>query len=482
MNIKNQAVSGVKWSAVLTVFTNALKFLQLLLLSRLLSPSDFGLMGMVMVVLQVFGVFIDVGVNEAIIYRQDINKEELSSLYWFNIIMSIVIFIAIMMVSPLVVIFYKEPRLYGLFFWMALTFIIFSFVQQFYTLHRKELLFDKLAEMEILSATSEFVVVIAAAFLKQGVYSLVWGKFADIITKEVMLANSGWKKWRPTLHFKIGELKKFINFGIYQSGQRLVNIFSANIDYIIIGKYLGVEILGIYTLAYKLITYPITSINPIINRVSYPVFSKLQNNIKMLQKAFLEAIKITSFISFPILIGLAVTAPLAVPVLFGEKWKASVLIVQILAFLGILKVAGNSGGSVILAKGRADIAFWWNVSIAITNTIAFYFAVFYGVYALSWVNLVLNIIYFFIYQSILVYIVELKLINVLEILKCPFLLSAWMGTMVLFLNFILLYMPIPSNIILGILVSFAALFYTLVFYFFQNSYFYEIVNLLKNIR
>jgi len=372
MNIKEKAISSVKWNGISMGSVTAFQLAALAVLSHLLSPGDFGLMGMVMIVIGFSQIFSDMGISKAIIYRQDATKNELSTLYWLNIIAGIATFILVCAASPLITRFYNEPRLTNIIYLSSLVFLIIPFGQQFQILMQKELRFDKLAKIRITGAFIKSAVSIILAFFGLGVFSIVWGQLAGTLIQVLLLFSFGWKRWRPGFHFSRRDLKGYLGFGIYQMGEKAINYFNSNLDYLIIGSMLGAEALGYYTLAYNLIIRPTRMINSLITKVAFPVFSKVQDRAEKLKRGFLKVLQLLSSVNFPLMVGLAVTAPVLVPAVFGEKWMPSVILVQILTIVGLLRSIINPTGSVLLAKGRADLGFKWNLALMISQVPGLY--------------------------------------------------------------------------------------------------------------
>jgi len=239
LSLRMQAVHGVKWTGTSALSTTALNYARLVVLIHLLSPRDFGLMGMVMVVVGLGQSFSDLGISFAIIWKQDATSEQLSTLYWLNIMAGVALFGIVIAISPLVSAFFHEPRLTNLMFWAAFIFPITAIGQQFGILLQKNLRFGKLAKVEIASALVGSAVAIIAAFLGQGVYSLIWGQLTTTACTALLYTYMGWRKWHPRLMFKPSNLQGFISFGLYQMGERLVNTFAFNVDYIVVGHFSG---------------------------------------------------------------------------------------------------------------------------------------------------------------------------------------------------------------------------------------------------
>lgn len=411
--------------------TTGLRVLQLVVLARLLNPSDFGLMAMITVLIGFAQSFADMGISNAIIHRQDSSRSQLSSLYWLNMLAGLSVFALVMASSPLVVKFYGEPRLASLIPWAALVFLVIPLGQQFQALLQKELQFDQLAKVEIASTAIGTVIAISSAIFGQGVFSLIWGQLAEASTKALCLLRSGWAVWRPGLHLRWNDTKEYVAFGLYQMGERCLNYISANADYLIIGRFLGPETLGIYLLAYQLVTMPLARINPILTRVAFPVFARKQTDNAALCRGYLEMIKLLAYIVFPLLIGLATVAPVFVPVIFGAGWLTAIPLIQILALLGLLKTLVNPIGSILLAKGRPDIEFRWNASGAMINVLVFWFFVGYGVRAVAWSYVGLSVVDFVVAILILSYLIGLDYRDHVGALFAPLALSGLMGTTVL---------------------------------------------------
>ncbi len=455
----------------------ALQFATLAILARLLSPADFGLMGMIMVVIGFAQAFADMGISNAIIHRQDSTKDQLSSLYWLNIFAGIIVFCVVCAITPLVVLFYHEPRLSNLLYLTALVFLITPLGQQFQILLQKELKFDGLAKIEIATAVINSAVTIGAAFAGLGVYSLICGQLAGTTAKVVLLCGIGWRKWRPSLHFAKQDLKGYVSFGLYQMGERAVNYLSANMDYIIIGRFLGPTALGFYTLAYQIAIFPLTKINPVITKVMFPVFSRIQDDNKAFSVGYGRAMNYISLLSFPLLAGMFIVAPEFIMLFFGDKWVPSVKVLQILCAVGVFKSLLNPTGSVLLAKGRADIGFYWNIFAMIAVSIAIVIGVHWGINGAAMALLILALPSFLILQPIVNRLIEMRFENYLKALKIPFICTAIMVALLLFLKKCMDHLGEP--LVFTFLVAGGAVLYFAAYYFLDRTTFKELVSMMK---
>lgn len=372
MSLKSAAVSGVAWTGTSAFVTTALQFIQLAVLARLLDPRDFGLMAMVLLVTGFAHVFVDAGVSNAIIHRRTITQNQLSSLYWLNMIAGAVVFLVVVLCAPLVSVFFDEPQLRGLTVLIAFVFLLAPVGRQFQVLLQKELRFRTLGIVESVAAAVAAAIGIGCALAGLGVYSLVWANLAGTSFSALVLLGIGWRQWRPTFHFDLKELRGFLGFGFFQIGERTANYVASRIDQLLIGLILGVEVLGFYSFVFNLVTMPYTKLNPVLTRVAFPLLARLQDDTDRLRHAFMILQRTLAVINFPILFGLAATAPIFVSVVFGERWMPAVGLMQVLAFVAAFRSTGNPTGSLLLAKGRADKGFYWTLIFIVVQTPAIY--------------------------------------------------------------------------------------------------------------
>ncbi len=383
MSLKKQAISGVKWTTISAILNNVLQLLQLAILARLLNPKDFGLIAIAMVVMGFISTFADLGISNAIIHRQNINKNELSSLYWLNVITGFVMFFITLAVSPFIAKFYKEPEVTNVIVLLSLTFIIQSFSQQFLLLLQKELRFKEIARIEIINKIFSFIVSVYLAYIGYGVYSLVYGYLASSLVMTLQFLPIGLKEFRPSLRFKVDDIRSFLSFGAYQIGERTINYFNYNIDTILIGKLIGMESLGIYNIAKQIVMRSAMVFNPIVTRVTFPAMAKVQNDIIVLKNAYLKIVKYLSSINFPVYAFIFVFAHEIIYILFGPKWQDTVIIIQILSIWAAWRSTANPVGTLILARGRADLGFWWNLMVIFYVSITIFISSHWGVIGIA---------------------------------------------------------------------------------------------------
>jgi lipopolysaccharide exporter len=390
MSTKQQTASGVFWTSISTFAIAIIQFLQLALLARLLEPNDFGLMAMAMVVIGFANAFADMGISNAIIHHQTVSRNQLSSLYWLNILAGIGVCLLVISLSPAIAQFYNEPRLTRLMLWAALIFLITPLGQQFQVLFQKNLKFRILAGSDVIAVILGFIVSVLAALHGQGVLALIWGQLTTAACRSGLLMCLGWTTWRPSIHFNLRDLEGFVSFGLYQMAERSINYFAWNMDKLLIGRLLGTTSLGVYNVAYQLMIRPFMVLNPILTRVAFPVFASIQNDDRRLSRGYIKLSQIIAFANFPVYFCMFALAQPLILLLLGPQWQPAIPVFQVLVWLGALYSLGNPLGSLLLAKGRADLGFWINLSGLVVYAIAILVGSQWGIIGVTWALLLSN--------------------------------------------------------------------------------------------
>ncbi len=473
-----EAVRGAKWTGASIAYATFLQFLTTAILARLLSPSDFGLLGMMFVATGLIGRVADAGVSNAIIYHQDATRDELSSLYWLNLLSGIGVFVVILMACPLVVAFFKEPRLSTYLPWIGINFLILPIGQQFGILLRKNLHFDTMTKIGVISQTVSCASSIAMALFGFGIWSLVFRSMIHSLVQALALLYVGIRcEWLPRFYFSLRSIRRYVGFGLFQMGERFVNYLSENVDYLIIGRLLGAEALGFYTLGYSLMKSPLSKINPIITKVAFPAFAKIQYDDKRLRNSYLKMMTYISTCSFPITAGLFVLAPSFIPVIYGPQWGPAVPILQILCLVGAIYSLGNPISSLLLAKGRADVGFYFNVLKCLVMSTANMIGAKWGVIGVAWSSLIAIVLIMWPGDFYLRwYLVRMKVAEYFRSVKAPAATSGLMIILLWSIGFLWGQMNSISSLIFQIAIGFS--FYFLSTFIIAKPFCLELKNLI----
>lgn len=404
MNLKAQAVSGVKWTTLSSVVNAVLQLAQLMILARYLEQTDFGIIAILMVVIGFSQIFVDFGLSKAIIYHQNVTHRQLSTLYWLNILLGFFIFSVIYVSSDFIADFYNEPLLSGYIILISTAVVLQAFGQQFRVLFQKELKFMIISKIDIVAAIVSFVAAVTFVLNGFGVLSLIYPVIIMAFIKTILLVYFGLEEHKPQFVFKINEVRSFISFGGYTVGNGMVSTIATQIDVILIGKLLGTETLGLYSVLKELLLRPAQIINPIITKVAFPTMSKVNNDIARVKKIYLKLINYISSINFPIYIATMILAPEVIVIFLGEKWLEGVFVFQILALWAMVRSIGNPIGSLVMAMGKPQYEMYWNLGLAILMPFVVYISSLWGIRGIAIGNVMAKMVlyipswYFLVYK------------------------------------------------------------------------------------
>jgi len=366
LSIKNQAIAGVKWTTIATATKTGSGLLKIAILARFLDKSDFGLMAIVLFVMGFAELFLDMGLSTAILHKQNITREQYGSLYWANFLFSLCLFAALWALAIPIANFYDEPELRTIVPIMASAIILSACGRQFRTIAEKHLEFRFIALVTIAGSILALAVATVLAVRGYGVYALVFGALTQHLVTHGTFFFRGITKIGLMIRLKVDEVKPFFRIGLYHVGGQIINYFNRDLDILIVGKLFGSEILGGYSLAKELVFRPIKVVNPILTRVASPLLAKMQHNKEELRKNYLKLVNTVATINIPIFLLTIVAAPLIVRILYGPEFLDIVTLVRILSVYVIFRSIGNPVISLIVATGRTDLNFVWNlVTLAI---------------------------------------------------------------------------------------------------------------------
>ena len=361
-NLKKNAISGVRWTSFSTIFTAVVQLLQIMILARYLPATAFGKVAIVTVIVGFSQMFVDLGISKAIIHKRYVTEEQLSTLYWLNVFTGIGLYLLVAWVAPTIASFYNDTSLTSLIRLTAITLIIQSMGNQFFVLFEKELRFDIVARIDMVAVAVGFVLSVVLAFYGYGVYALILPYIVTAGIKSISYIVKGLRYHRPDFYFNITDVGDFLRFGFYQMGSGFVGYLNSQMDILLIGKLLGQEALGIYSLSKQLVMRPAQIVNPVVTRVSFPVLAKVQDETGRLRQIYIRTIRTLSLINFPVYLFIAIMAEEIVSFFLGSEWAAAVIPVQVLSLFALVRSTANPVGTLVLAKGKPQYELFWNVA------------------------------------------------------------------------------------------------------------------------
>lgn len=379
MSIHKQVRTGVKWTTLSTIVLAVTAILKISILTRYLDKVDFGLMALITFILGFMDLFNDMGISSAILHKQKISKQEYASLYWFNILFSLFLFILLFLIAPIVASYYEQPMLRSLIPLLGLNIIFSGIGRQFKVREQKELSFQIIGIIDIVSALLSLIAAVYLAMKGYGIYSLIYSVLLQSGFANIWLLTRGLRKEKLLIRLNFGETRPFLKIGMYQVGGQVVNYFNRDFDILMIGKLFSPDILGGYSLAKQLVMRPMQVLNPIISTVASPTLAKFQHNKMELKKHYLKLINIISTINIPAYFILIIFAPSIIELLYGKGFDEIVILVRILSLYMIIRTVNSPVGSLVIATGRTDIEFYWNVFSLLITPVFIYVGSLYGV-------------------------------------------------------------------------------------------------------
>ncbi|MCK9617653.1 MAG: lipopolysaccharide biosynthesis protein [Lentimicrobiaceae bacterium] len=375
--IKQQTISGMLWSSIQRFGSMGISFIANLILARILSPEDFGCIGILTVFIAIAGIFVDSGFGAALIQKKNPSQEDYSTIFYLNLTISVILYLILFYCAPAIARFYEIPSLSNLLKVLSIILFLnsFSIIQD--NQLRKQLNFRLLSIVYLVSAIIGAVCGIASAYLGYGVWSLVINGLVNAFFRSVLLW--GFSKWYPLFVFSKQSMKELFAFGGFIFANSLVYTLRNNIQALIIGKLFLSRDLGFYVQARKLEEIPTNSISGIIQQVTFPVYSKIQDDKEKLKFAQQKSVKSLAYICFPIYVLLIVIANSLFELLFTTKWLESVPYFQILCIGAFAYSLLNVNASIVTASGKSALFFKWNLITSILIFILIGIGSFFGI-------------------------------------------------------------------------------------------------------
>ena len=351
---RHKTLNAIVWSSSSQAGQQALSFIIGVILARLLSPREFGLIAMVTVLTGFARVFAHLGLGAALVYKQDVRREHLSSVFWVNLISGFLLMVIFMMGSSLIAGFYGEPLLLPLSIFISTHFLFdsVSIVQK--TVITKSLDFRTLFIVQTGSVGVGGLVAIAMAYSGFGVWSLAVQSILTSILRTLLFWR--FSDWRPDLTFKWSAIRDVLGFGTSVLGQEALHYWTRSIDNLLIGRFLGTSALGLYARAYSVLMFPLVNVRSVITRVMFPSLSIIQEDRRRVRHVYLRISRVIALVIFPIMLGLFVVVEPFVLTVFGPKWEDMVPILQVFCLLSLIQSI-NFPAVLYRSQGRPDLQF-----------------------------------------------------------------------------------------------------------------------------
>lgn len=390
-DLKGRSVRGGVATTAAQIGKTVLDLGALVVLARILTPADFGLIAMVVAVTGLITMFKDLGLSTATVQRAEITHEQVNALFWINIGLGLFAALLTAALAPAIAAFYNEPRLTAVAVALAGAILISGTSVQHQALLKRQMRFFAIGVATVVSVAVGVTVAICTAFMGFGYWALVLQQLATAValTAGVWVA-SPWRPSRPA--WKAEGLKPMLSFGGHLTGFRFVNYFARHADDILIGRYLGAGPLGLYDKAYKLLLAPLRLIRNPISSVVLPALSRLQNNPQRYRAYTRQALAIITFLSMPVITFCFAEAQSIILLVLGPQWIESAAIFRILAVAAMIQSFNMVTGWSYMSLGQTDRWLRWGLFYAAVIVTSFIVGLNWGVLGVAIAYTVANYI------------------------------------------------------------------------------------------
>jgi PST family polysaccharide transporter len=357
---------GTRHTATSQVVTQLVRFATNVVLARLLTPDDFGVVAIALVVSLLLDQIKDLGTGSAIIQREKVDDRLLNSVFYLNLALGAVLAIGMYVTAGPVASLLGNPRAESVLQAFSAITLVSSLSQIHHSLLRRDLRFFEIAIVTVVSSIVTAAVSIGCALFGLRFWALVLGIAAGAVIGTVMVWI--YDRWRPSLTMSLASLRSIWGYSIHLFMSNVLFLFFNQVDKVIISHFLGSAPLGTYTLAQRTVTSPVTSVGTVVTEVAFPAFSRRQDDHEALRNGFIRSSQVVALVTFPAMVGLAVLADPAVQVVFGEKWHTLVPVIWLLAPIAAIQSVTFHSSQLLLAKGRSDWSYRWGLVYCIVLT------------------------------------------------------------------------------------------------------------------
>lgn len=450
--LRDRTATGIFWSFIQRVGARGVSFLAIIILARILSPEEFGLIGMLTIFIQVSLSLVNAGFRQALIRKKTPNQVDYSSVFFLNIFTSLCLYLLIFFTAPFIAEFYNQPPLIHLCRVLSLLFVInaFSYVQE--TILTKEMRFKKLTIIQIPSTILGAVFSIVAAYMGAGVWSIVILQ----LTTRLAFAIHIWlcSAWKPLSTFSFYTVKQLFPFGGRLMLSSIINTVYNNAHLVVIGKFFPLSSVGYYQNANNLVQYPATTFASAIDSVTFSAFAIVQDNNEKLKSGYKTAVRLMLFLIAPAFIITAVLATPLFTLIFTEKWAMAVPYFRWLAITGILYPLTTYSKNMMNVKGHSALSLKVTTTEKIIISLGIIFSVPYGIRALLISQAVSSLLAYFINAFFLGKLINYRIREQIADLYLIAAINICVGALVAGIDISLTNMPDLIRLIIGYSIGF----------------------------
>jgi len=353
MSLKQKTVSGILWSSIERFSVQGIQFVMGIIMARLLLPGDYGIIGMLTIFLAISRSFIDSGFSNALIRKQNRTEADFSTVFYFNIIIGLFFYLILFFTSPYIAAFYKTPILESLTKVVAINILISSFTIVQRAKFTIKIDFKTQTKATLLAAVISGIIGIGMAYRGFGVWALAFQTIIEGCI--IMIALWLYSGWIPRKVFSMSSFKEMFSYGSKLLISGLIDATYKNIYTMVIGKKFSKVDLGYYTRADLFTQFPSSNITGILQRVTFPVLSSIQDDDKRLRETYRKFLRLSAFVVFPLMMGLFAVADPLIRLFLTDKWSGVIILLQILCFSQMWYPVHAINLNLLQVKGRSDL-------------------------------------------------------------------------------------------------------------------------------
>jgi lipopolysaccharide exporter len=476
-SLARKIVHGGMWIFLWRIIEKLLGLIRLIVVARLLSPNDFGLLGVAALIIAILNIFFESGFNQALIHKKEKIKQFLNTAWTVQVFRGLFLFGIIYLIAPFAATFFNVPKSLNIIRVFAFTQVIDGFRNIGIVYFQKEMEFKKQFFCNIFPEIISLVATIWAAYVLRNVWALVIGEIVCSIF--IFIFSYAMQSYRPQFEFHWNKFKGLIGFSKWVIGYGIIGFLIIQGDDILVGKVLGAAALGLYQMAYRISNLPATQITHVISQVTFPAYAKMQDNIPRLKEAYLRVLKITSFVSFPFAGIIFIFCPSFTSIFLGKSWLAMVPTMQVLAVFGLIRSLTATTGPIFIGVGKPKIMTWLSlIQLIIMAIIIYPLTKKWGILGTAISTLIPNFVTPILASAQLLRIIKCSLKSFLLLIIVPFI----GGLVMIFCSYFLLRISDQINIFLfGVNVLLAIGTYLLSVYYIGKMFKYNMRGMINQI-
>lgn len=476
MNLTKKTFSGLVWASVERLGVKGVTLLFSIILARLLSPEDYGLVAIPMIVFSLVGCWVDCGISEALIRKQDLREEDLNTAFIISVCCACTCFLLLWIMSPLIANFYHNNFLTSIIRASSIGILLSPLYMVQSVLFTKEVNFKVMAKISVATSLISGILGVCLAMRGLGVWSLIAqsliGQFLRVVLFRVKCT------WRFNIKWSKDSFYYLWNFGYKVTLSRTVSVVFENAYPAIVGLYYSPSVLGNFVKSFSITSLLTQQTTEVVQRVSFPILSQMQSDVDRLSINYRKLLQISVFFMFPLMIGVAVSSKPIVILLLGDQWESMVSILRILSLAMMFYPIHSLSMYLLKVKGKVDVHLMLDVTKGIVGLLLICLAIPYGIESIAECVLIMSVLCLFLNMYFSGKVINLSLLDQIKDIMPILFIASFMGVILIILNYYLtsLVLILFIDVILGILI------YISLSYLFMKDFMRQIFSIIQNLK